>query len=286
MSKGGFNNWSNKQFWNSVGWGAISGAVTFGVGEIFSDIGNVAGKFGTEMIRGVTHGLVQGEISAFRGGDFGSAFLSGMLGSYAASGYSALRLDKWLGNTGDYVFGALSGGIGSSLSGGDFWEGAANGIMVTGLNHLQQHSEGNKFCHRLLRHYINGSGETFYLSEQEFKYLLSRGIITTELPKLFEGNNYANISFYESESDLLYSFGTGTVSYTISSDGIREYLGFHDYYNFDPKPWGSRSIQAEIITRAANTFFKGTNFHIYYNYSSFVLPSTAVNNHTVPWWTA
>lgn len=33
------------------------------------------------------------------------------------------------------AFGALSGGVGAELSGGNFWQGAVTGGIVAGLNH-------------------------------------------------------------------------------------------------------------------------------------------------------
>jgi hypothetical protein len=37
---------------------------------------------------------------------------------------------------GVYTYSALAGGIGAELTGGNFWQGAAIGIMNAGLNHL------------------------------------------------------------------------------------------------------------------------------------------------------
>ncbi len=34
-----------------------------------------------------------------------------------------------------FLFGTLAGGLGAELSGGNFWQGAATGLMVSGLNH-------------------------------------------------------------------------------------------------------------------------------------------------------
>lgn len=39
------------------------------------------------------------------------------------------------------AFGALSGGIGAELSGGNFWEGAVIGGMIAGLNHAMHRME-------------------------------------------------------------------------------------------------------------------------------------------------
>ena len=79
FSDGGFNNWNWGQFGKSVGVGALSGAATFGVGEIFGG----TGTFMKEVGRGLSHGLVQGGVSVLEGGDFWSGFASGSLGSWA-----------------------------------------------------------------------------------------------------------------------------------------------------------------------------------------------------------
>lgn len=34
------------------------------------------------------------------------------------------------------LFGTLSGGLGAKLAGGNFWQGAATGLIVSGLNHV------------------------------------------------------------------------------------------------------------------------------------------------------
>ena len=40
-------------------------------------------------------------------------------------------------------FGALSGGVGAELSGGNFWRGAGTGATISLLNHLADHTEGS-----------------------------------------------------------------------------------------------------------------------------------------------
>jgi hypothetical protein len=41
-----------------------------------------------------------------------------------------------LGGVGQLLAGGLSGGVASELFGGNFWDGARNGLIVSGLNHL------------------------------------------------------------------------------------------------------------------------------------------------------
>jgi RHS repeat-associated protein len=133
FSPGGFNNWNGGQFWKSVGFGAISGVATAGIGSAFGEVG----KFGHELTRGMAHGLSNGIISDLSGGSFLQGFASGGLGSLAGSGFQA-----WGGNfaqsgLGQIGFSAASGGVGAELTGGNFWEGAAVGATVGLLNHMQ-----------------------------------------------------------------------------------------------------------------------------------------------------
>ena len=69
-------------------------------------------------------------------GSFLSSFAAGSLSSLAGSGY----MMSGLGNTvaGTYAFSAVAGGLGSKLTGGDFWQGAGIGLMTAGLNHVTQ----------------------------------------------------------------------------------------------------------------------------------------------------
>ena len=140
LSPGGFDNWNWGGFFQSIGIGAVSGAVTSGIGQIFQ-AGQIAGvtlslgeKISTEFGRGILHGMAQGGLSALGGDDFLSGFASGALGSWAGSAFQSW---KGVGNTrvGMYAFGGLSGGIGAAATGGNFWNGMASGLVVAGLNH-------------------------------------------------------------------------------------------------------------------------------------------------------
>ena len=270
LSDGGFNNWSWSDFGKSVGFGALSGAVTFGVGEVFSTLGNFAGTCGTELIRGVTHGLTQGGISSLQGGEFWRGFASGMLGSWTASGYSLLGFEQSLGEVGMLVYSAVAGGISSEINGGDFWKGACIGLVTAGLNHLQHKTEEYKFFDRLRRHYSKGNGEDFIITGKEFYYLITKGKIDYANATLGEDGYYTtSINFYDSGFDLKYSFGNATVKF-YSKGMYTRLLGFYDKYDFDAKPWGTRSMLSELITRGYGGVVNGTSFGIYYRKSIFV----------------
>ena len=261
MSDGGFSNWDSGAFWKSVGWGAVSGAATFGVGQAFSAAGNFAGSFGTELLRGLAHGAVNGSISALQGGSFWSGFASGAIGSYASSAYSALGLDAKLGDAGMLAFGAVSGGLSALATGGDFFRGAAIGLVTSGFNHLQHSTERYVFARKLFKQYTKGDGDDYILTEEEFQYLLRKGVINNPKPSSEEGFVDTLIDFYKSGNpDLILSFGIATVR-GYYANGAVSYQGFHDYYDFNA---GNRYLYAEILTRIGS-HISGTPFNIYYN---------------------
>lgn len=76
-----------------------------------------------------------------------------------------------------YTFSCLAAEVGPALTGGNFGQGAAIGLMNAGLNHVQQGIEQYKFFHRLRKHYEGGTGADFKISKNEFKYLLKKGEI-------------------------------------------------------------------------------------------------------------
>lgn len=66
------------------------------------------------------------------GNNFEQSFVAGALGSLASSAFTIIVGSTGVGNI---LFSALSGGVGSALTGGNFWEGVIIGGIVAGLNH-------------------------------------------------------------------------------------------------------------------------------------------------------
>jgi hypothetical protein len=121
----------------------------------------------------------------------GAGFLSGaaggFFGSLGATAWGGANV-KWKGIGGDFgsssvgtiAFGALSGGVGAELSGGNFWQGAITGGIVAGLNDVMHKMDGpgdppSKYkklfsslrkdinlLKDLYGHYQFGGGEDFY----------------------------------------------------------------------------------------------------------------------------
>ncbi len=125
----------------AIFFGAASGAVTFGIGSVFSTTAGAATQFAKSLgdaavvVKAVAHGVAQGALSLMQNQGFQQAFVSGALGSLGASAFGEIAGSAANSTVGTIAFGAAAGGIGSELTGGNFWQGALIGGVVAGLNH-------------------------------------------------------------------------------------------------------------------------------------------------------
>ena len=91
-------------------------------------------------------------MSAIDGGNFLSGFAAGAISSIISSGVELFadlqNMFVFLGDKGisdnaikaiQIATGGLSGGISSSIAGGNFWSGARQGVITSGLNHAVNH---------------------------------------------------------------------------------------------------------------------------------------------------
>ena len=132
--------------------GAASAAVTFGIGSASTAL--FTNFFSKAAFQAVAHGTFQGTVTAISGGKFWSGFAAGALSSIASSLYSGGQsmdglgknasaiagtgfnsIGDNLGDVGIIAFGTVAGGAGAALTGGNFWQGAVTGLVVSGLNH-------------------------------------------------------------------------------------------------------------------------------------------------------
>lgn len=121
-------------FTKSAIFGAVSGAVSFGIGEVFQSANTVV-TVQQAVAQALAHGMSQGVISVIQGGEFGSSFSSAAISSLLSAGFV-----KYGGSIKDNTavmvsFSTVSGGGVSVLTGGNFWEGAATAFYVSLLNH-------------------------------------------------------------------------------------------------------------------------------------------------------
>ncbi|WP_031457733.1 RHS repeat domain-containing protein, partial [Flavobacterium chungangense] len=119
--------------------GAATSAVTFGIGTAASTITNF---YLRAAVSAVAYGTFQGGMTAISGGKFWSGFASGALSSIAASAWRGGGPNSNYHGAGNFAssgagmiaFGTVSGGAGAALTGGNFWQGAVTGLVVSGLN--------------------------------------------------------------------------------------------------------------------------------------------------------
>lgn len=129
--------------------GAASSAVTYGIGDLTKTM-----PFAEKIVaQAFAHGTSQAFFTGIQGGDPMVGFASGALSSIASSLWSGGGLEgEWQGFGGDFAnkgigilaFGTVAGGAGASLTGGNFWRGAATGLVVSGLNHFAHSGDRNK----------------------------------------------------------------------------------------------------------------------------------------------
>ncbi|MCQ9639361.1 hypothetical protein MP478_08135 [Chryseobacterium sp. WG14] len=87
--------------------------------------------------------LSSGVLSLVQGDSFGSAFASGFLGSIGASSFGAVAGKFANSAVGTIASGIVLGGVGSELTGGNFWQGALIGGFIAGFNHVM-HATANR----------------------------------------------------------------------------------------------------------------------------------------------
>ncbi|HEU4496925.1 MAG TPA: RHS repeat-associated core domain-containing protein, partial [Flavobacterium sp.] len=132
-------------FLKSAVMGAISGAVTNGIGSYAESIKQLGSRI---VFQALAHAFFQGTVSGVQGGNFWTGFASGAISSLVSSAWGGGKMEKsntaWKGLGGNWghsdfgtiAFGTVSGGAGAALTGGNFWQGAATGLTVSLLNHV------------------------------------------------------------------------------------------------------------------------------------------------------
>ena len=116
-----------KSVWKAGALSLLSSAASYGIGSVFKGAGN----FGHELLRAGAHGLASGVVSALDGGNFISSFVSGA----SASGIGSFA--KGVDMSSDLMLTSTTamGGLAAWATGGDFLQGAMQGMTIGMLNH-------------------------------------------------------------------------------------------------------------------------------------------------------
>ncbi|PXY39076.1 hypothetical protein DMB65_19555 [Flavobacterium cheongpyeongense] len=167
--------------------GAASSAVTYGIGSASTSL--FTNFYSQAAFSAVAHGTFQGSMTAIQGGKFWSGFAAGALSSIAASAWSggsttetnfetnsSLTEGHFVTSTyahqgisgalgannvaGMIAFGTVSAGAGAALTGGNFWQGAVTGLVVSGLNHAMHKMDEAFAKHKFDKEIDNAYGSS------------------------------------------------------------------------------------------------------------------------------
>lgn len=240
--------WNIGSFLKATTIGAVSGAITFGIGTAFSTafetikatgLAGFLAKTGLSTAQAVVHGFAQGAISLMQGGNsFEQAFASGALGSLGASAFGAVAGNTGVGNI---LFGALAGGVGSELTGGNFWQGAVIGGIVAALNHTI-HKPKTSF-----KVYDDDGNYVGKMRIAEYRTVTyDDGSMSTEIDLRFtptKNSGYDSFQWVQTVSKNEYG------KYTVFNDPLPGSAG-HDS---SPYYW-NKAMQAEMYNAKTNTY--------------------------------
>ena len=127
---------SDKPIWRGALLGGVSAAATYGIGSIFNGVGT----FGHELLRAGAHGLSSGVFNVLNGDNFWNGLISGAASSGMGSYAQSVNLSSGL----MVASTATMGGIVAWTTGGDFLQGAMQGMQIGILNHsLHDGDEGS-----------------------------------------------------------------------------------------------------------------------------------------------
>ncbi|UPT69792.1 MAG: RHS repeat-associated core domain-containing protein [Flavobacterium sp. JAD_PAG50586_2] len=155
-------------FWYGIGksgvMGGITGVISFGIGQMATDVFGQFLTTGKALFQAGMHGMVGGTMSDIQGGSFASGLAAGAVSSLvssgieslgagstqiasnaeaaSANGYGLAHITTFASRNPDLykaimiTAGGVSGGLSSAIAGGDFMDGMRQGLMTSGLNHL------------------------------------------------------------------------------------------------------------------------------------------------------
>ncbi|UPT70705.1 MAG: hypothetical protein M0D53_16840 [Flavobacterium sp. JAD_PAG50586_2] len=159
-------------------------------------------------------------MSGVQGGNFWVGFASGCLASVASSAFqggssfdakgNAIAGSGWGGagkfadsTVGLLTFGTVSGGAGASLTGGNFWQGAVTGLVVSGLNHAVHGGFAKKHKLHVMHDFegANGAGHQALVGDVDSDLLYISKDGTNENDGIY-GDHKSTIKRFSSFSEI------------------------------------------------------------------------------------
>ena len=173
---------------------------------------------------------------------------------------SSIGLSGVAGDASTMFFGTISGGITAELTGGNFWQGAATGLVVSGLNHVankmaQPNNRPSKSNRRLER--LERQGKVRSLTENEMA--LAKSIFGDNIDYqsvkivrakyyFLQSRNYAvtpngNIYYPQSEADWTNVNGNKYIKHRFKEFLIHELTHVWQYQSGINVLWSALPLQ-------------------------------------------
>jgi hypothetical protein len=260
ITNGISNSFNNQPFFDGAGKaafiGAVGGAFSFGIGQ--SIIG--MSGFGKFAFQTIAHGHLGGMMSGISGGTYGQGLLAGAAGSMmgGGAGYLTKKSGTFMQAFATVSSGAVAGGVGAEISGGNFWDGARNGAISAGLNHAM-HNVVNKVIWskfpKLDFNDLNDKERTEHILKA-IRFANEQGGIDIDLDIVFKN--------FEPNSSA--AFKSGIINLTIDGNsmpfqleiGIYNRIGkrFNTVFNFT----GGQTVSRDI-NNVSWTFYKNPGWN-------------------------
>ncbi len=129
----------DRYFFQGAGMAAATGFIAGGFASVIGAAIGAGGGFANFAVQTLSHAHLGGVMTAMTGGNYWHGFASGAVGSMVASGVGSIfgaNANPWARGVAMVGAGGLSGGVGSVIAGGNFWDGARNGLISAALNHV------------------------------------------------------------------------------------------------------------------------------------------------------
>ena len=114
----------------------VMSTLSAGIGGVLGSAFSTSSAIANQALSSLANAAVQGTLSLMQGGNFFTAAASAFVASVISFGYAKAFGSGGYNLIGQTVTGMISGGIGSVLTGGNFWQGVKIGGMVAIVNYL------------------------------------------------------------------------------------------------------------------------------------------------------
>ncbi|PWH83981.1 hypothetical protein DIS18_05385 [Algibacter marinivivus] len=240
-----------------AGIGGLSGAVSYGIGELTSGITS----FGTKsLVSAGLHGVSQGSFSFAQGGDFFTGAGIGVGTSFLSSLTSDWRPGAQIGVS------ALSGGIISEITGGDFTEGFTGGLVISWFNHAAHQTEYRLTKARLKRA-LRSLGLCISCSDQEvglaFELLVAKYFTDEGLTVLPGGNLPEHTILGGTVPDFLVGL-EGNVTGTYAFTGMIEAKAMNEGRYLSASSNNGQILKQQLLLRNIVDFHSMGGRGVYY----------------------